>query len=151
MNKATLAALKRAGIVAPEGAKVLMTRLPGHAEPTRQEGGRKARYTRPKKGKRNKLEARYEAHLASLKASGDIYDFDFEPEKFRLANEGDACYFTPDFRVLLNDETVEFHDTKGYMEEDANIKIKWFVQQHPYPLVVVRWVNGNWEFDRREP
>lgn len=112
---------------------------------------RKARYTPRKKGERNKLEAKYEAHLALLKAAGEIYEFAFEPEKFRLANEGASCYFTPDFRVLLNDGTVEFHDTKGYMEEDAALKIKWFVQQHPYPLVVVRWVKGAWDFDRREP
>lgn len=142
MNEADRAILRAAGV------KVLAIVLPDAVKPKRD---RKAKYTRHEKGDRNKLEAKYEAHLAILKAAGEIYDFDFEPEKFRLANAGDACYLTPDFRVLLNDGTVEFHDTKGFMEEDANIKIKWFVQQHPYPLVIVRWVKGAWHFERREP
>lgn len=139
-TKQLLESLARAGV-----------NLPGQAEKPKAKGPRKARYTRHEKGKRNKLEARYEAHLGMLKAAGEIYDFAFEPEKFRLANEGDACYFTPDFRVLLNDGTVEFHDTKGFMEEDALIKIKWFVQQHPYPLVIVKWVKGDWQLERYEP
>jgi hypothetical protein len=112
---------------------------------------RKARYTKPGEDGMNKLERRYAAHLAILKAAGEIHDWAFQPEKFRLANKGDACFYTPDFRLLLNDGTVEFHDTKGFMEEDALIKIKWFVAAHPYPLVVVRWVKGNWQMDRYEP
>lgn len=143
--------LARAGIAIPEGAKVLVTVLPdGVAAPTAGRS-RKARYTPRKKGERNKLEARYEAHLEALKLAGEICEYAFEPEKFRLANEGDACFFTPDFRVLLNDGTVEFHDTKGFMEEDALLKIKWFVQQHPYPLVVAKWAKGEWIKERWEP
>ena len=109
------------------------------------------RFTKPGEDGMNKLERRYSLHLATLKAAGEIHDWAFEPEKFRLANKGDACFYTPDFRLLLNDGTVEFHDTKGFLEEDANIKMKWFVQQHPYPLVVVRWVKGQWDFQRRTP
>lgn len=108
----------------------------------------RARYTKPGDDGMNKTERRYAEHLESLRLAGEIYRWDFEAEKFRLANIGHACYLTLDFRVLLNDGTVEFHDVKGFMEPDAQIKLKWFVQAHPYPLVIVRWKKGKWEYER---
>jgi hypothetical protein len=115
------------------------------------------RYTPPGPGdygRMNKLEKRYAAHLEWRREAGEIVRWDFEPEKFRLAEIGDACYLTPDFRLLMADGTVEFHDTKGWRtEEDAKIKIKWFRQRHPYPLVIVMEdrKNGGWTYERHDP
>jgi len=145
-----------------EGAVVRTIRLPGDPErsidddaqkhgPARVYAAPPARYTRPDPDAMNKLEARYAAHLEALKRAGEIFDWAFQPEKFRLANIGDRCYVTPDFRVQLIDGTIEFHETKGFMEPDAEIKYKWFVASHPYPLVLVRWVKGGWSYERREP
>jgi hypothetical protein len=133
----------------PPGAKILMTRIGESPAPAKT--ARRPRYTKPGEDGMNQLERRYSLHLEALRIAGEIHAWAFEPEKFRLALKGDACFYTPDFRVLLNDGTVEFRDTKGFMQEDALIKIKWFVSQHPYPLVVVRWVKGEWQMERFEP
>jgi hypothetical protein len=121
------------------------------AEPVAPRGRPKARYTKPGDDGMNKTERRYAAHLEMLRIAGEVYAWSFQPEKFRLANTGDACFYTPDFRVLLNDGTVEFRETKGFMQDDALVKIKWFVAQHPYPLVVIRWIKGEWQEERYTP
>jgi hypothetical protein len=65
----------------------------------------------------NGLERKYAAVLESRKLAGEIQRWDFEPVKLRLA---DRTFYTPDFRVVLNDATIEFHETKGgFMRDDA--------------------------------
>lgn len=69
----------------------------------------------------NKLEAAYAQHLEARRAAGEIADFGFERIKLRLAR---STFYTPDFDVVLLDGAVEIHETKGYWQEDARIKIK---------------------------
>ncbi len=92
----------------------------------------------------NKLETRYSQHLTEQQGYGLIARWDFEPEKLRLA---DRTYYTPDFRVLLPDGTIEFHETKGFWEDDARIKFKVAAEQHPYTFKAIRWVNQTWEVE----
>jgi hypothetical protein len=92
----------------------------------------------------NQLETRWAAELELRRQVGQIARWDFEPEKLRLA---DRTYYTPDFRVLLNDGTVEFHETKGFWEEDARVKFKVAAEQHPYTFKAIRWVKKQWEVE----
>lgn len=99
--------------------------------------------TQPKRdGSMNKTEARYALHLTDLLRLGQVARFDFEPEKLRLA---DRTFYTPDFRVLLPDGSVEFHEVKGFWEDDARVKIKVAADQHPYTFVGVLWKGGLWQ------
>lgn len=93
----------------------------------------------------NKTERRYSDHLQVRKLAGEIRDFWFEAFKVRLA---DSTFYTVDFLVILADNTVEFHEVKGFMREDAILKIKFFVETYPFSLVVVKWVNKTWESTR---
>jgi len=94
----------------------------------------------------NKLEAKYAAHLELLRQAGKIVFWRFESVKFRLAN---LTWFTPDFYIMRPDGSIEIHETKGFMEDDANVKIKAVAEQFPELLfVLVRWVKGEWEFKR---
>ncbi len=99
-----------------------------------------------KTGERNKTEARYEAHLEIQKRAGHILAYAFEPEKFRLA---DNTFYTPDFRVMLPDGTVEFHEVKGawaIFQDDAKVKIKVASEMHPYRFIaVVPIKGGGWD------
>lgn len=93
--------------------------------------------TQPKRdGSMNKLEAAYAQELERRRIAGELARWDFEPCKLRLA---DRTYYTPDFRVLLPDGTVEYHEVKGTWSggEHNRVKLKVAAEQHPYTFVCV--------------
>lgn len=98
----------------------------------------------PVPGDMNKLEERYSAHLDLLKKAGQIVDFWFQPIKLRLAVK---TFYTPDFLVVTK-ESIEVHETKGFWEDDARVKIKvaadryWFLK-----FKAIKWVNKGWEVE----
>ena len=97
---------------------------------------------RPEKGM-NKLEERYGKYLDGLKMAGEIIDWRYEALKLRLA---DKTFYTPDFIVLFTDR-IELHETKGFMQDDANVKIKVAASQYWYfKFVLVQWKQKKWEF-----
>lgn len=98
--------------------------------------------TQPKRdGSMNKTETAYAAHLATLLQVGRIARYDFEAEKLRLA---DRTFYTPDFRVVLPDGTIEYHEVKGYWEDDARVKIKVAAEHHPYTFKAITRSKGEW-------
>lgn len=94
-------------------------------------------------GEMNKLEQAYAQHLELRKARGEIAFWRFGVAKLKLA---DKCWYNPDFVVMLNDGTVEFHETKGHLESDAAAKLRmvadvWWM----FRLVLVkRSATGGW-------
>ena len=98
----------------------------------------------------NATEIRYAALLTTRVHAGEIARFDREPEGLRLA---DRCVYWPDFRVINNDGTVEFHECKGrsgdkfHAREDAWIKLKVAAATHPMYRFLVVWPSkrGGWE------
>lgn len=96
-------------------------------------------------GKMNKTESAYADLLEKRKHLKEIVRWVFEPIKFRLA---DKTFYTPDFLVVCN-EHMEIHEVKGFMEEDANVKIKVVAEMFPeFLFVVVKKEKG--EFTYRE-
>jgi hypothetical protein len=83
----------------------------------------------------NKTEAAYASRLEMLRLGGEIARWDFEPCKLRLAG---GTFYSPDFRVILPDGLVEFHEVKGFWRDDARVKIKVAAEQHPYRFVAVQ-------------
>lgn len=90
---------------------------------------------RLKVGEMNKTEAAYKSHLEILKSVGDVAWYRFEGVKLRLT---DGCFYTPDFAVMLNTGEMEMHEVKGFMQDDANVKIKVAAEMYPFRFVVVR-------------
>ncbi len=85
----------------------------------------------------NKLERHYADHLRTLQLAGEIHSYAFERHNLKLA---DKTYFKPDFEVMLPDGSIEFHEVKGYMQEDANVKLKVAAQQFPqYVFRLIQW------------
>lgn len=84
---------------------------------------------RLKTGEMNKTEAAYAAHLALLKAAGEVAWFRFEGIKLRLA---DNTFYSPDFAVMAGDGVVEMHEVKGFWTDDARVKIKVAADQYPF-------------------
>jgi hypothetical protein len=86
---------------------------------------RKARVPIPPRQKTNptgmnKTEAEYALVLEAQKQAGEILDWGFEVLALKLA---DGCRYTPDFLVTFPDR-MECHETKGFMRDDAAVKLK---------------------------
>jgi hypothetical protein len=82
-----------------------------------------------KPGVMNKIEAAYDAHLASLEAAGEIAWRKFEGITLKLAPD---TRYTPDFFVMMPDGFLECHEVKGFWQEDAKIKIKVAAAMFPF-------------------
>lgn len=95
-------------------------------------------------GVMNGMEKKYAAYLELRRIAGEILEWRFEPLKLRLAPK---TYYTPDFLLLMPDGRIELHETKGFMEEDANVKIKVAREMFSsiFTIVLVRLdKNKNW-------
>lgn len=104
----------------------------------------KAKAAKPRYGKMNGLESRWAKCLDEQMATGAIVRYDFEPEKLRLA---DGAYYTPDFRVILNDLTIVFDECKGFRREAAIVRLKVAADQHPYVFRLITWKNKQWKVE----
>ena len=62
--------------------------------------------------------------------AGEIKEWAFEVEGLKLA---DKTFYYPDFRVIMANDTIEFHEVKGgFIQEDGWLKLKIAAQIHPY-------------------
>lgn len=121
---------------------------PGTGKPTqrRQSAGKrstKPRPVQPANGRMNKLETRYyEEVLLPRKLAGYVIDIQFEGFKLRLAK---ATFYTPDF-VVVTEDCIELHETKGYWEDDARVKIKVAAEQFPWmQFIAIQHKQGQWQ------
>jgi hypothetical protein len=83
----------------------------------------------------NRLESDYAVVLEAQRLNGTIRAWHYESLKFRLA---DKTWYSPDFVVIAEDGTIELHETKGFMRDDANVKLK--VTSHLYWEYTVKLV-----------
>lgn len=92
-------------------------------------------------GQMNKLEARWAQELDFRRRAGEVACYRFESLTLKLA---DGCRYTPDFLVCLADGTLELHECKGFMRDDAAVKLRVCAEMYPFRLRLVRRVKGNW-------
>lgn len=92
-------------------------------------------------GTMNKTEQAYDAYLQALKHTGDVLWHKFEGVKLRLA---DATFYTPDFAVLPSSGVLEMHEVKGFLRDDANVKIKVAASIYPFRFKMVRRKGSGW-------
>lgn len=97
---------------------------------------------RMKAGKMNKTEAAYANYLETLKFTGDVLWYEFEPVNLRLA---DKCFYAVDFMVMLKSGQLECHEVKGYWTDDALVKIKAAAEKFPFKFLSKRLIKGEWE------
>ena len=90
----------------------------------------------------NKLESEYAACLNLQKAAGEILDWKYESVKLKLASK---TFYTPDFQVITADGFVEYHETKGFWEDDARVKIKMAAAAFPwFKFIAIQKKKGIW-------
>ncbi len=81
---------------------------------------------------RSKLERNWAAYLQFLKESGEIYDWRFEQTTFLFPDETrGAKQFLVDFDILNNDWTLEYHETKGWLQGKDVMKFKRVAKYRP--------------------
>lgn len=100
-------------------------------------------------GEMNKTEAAYSRQLDTLVAAGEIVAFRFEAVRFTLAHNvsgaRNAMTYTPDFMVIT-DDNIQFHETKGFMREDALLKVKMAAEIYPwFRWFVIRKTKTGWD------
>lgn len=100
---------------------------------------------RLKAGVMNKTEAEYDGYLHIRQMAGQVAWRRFEGIKLRLA---DNTFYTPDFAVMLAGGEMEMHEVKGFMTDDAAVKIKIAAEAYPFRFVLVRKLpkQGGWQF-----
>ena len=94
----------------------------------------------------NKTELAYSQELENRRLVGEVAWWRFEGIKLRLA---DKTFFTGDFAVMLRGGELEIHEIKGFMEEDANVKLKCAAEMYPFTFRLVRYKakrdGGGWD------
>jgi len=76
----------------------------------------------------NKTERAYADYLYTQQLAKLIIAYHYEPIKLKLA---DRTYYTPDFLVITPHQ-FEFHEVKGFMRDDANVKLKVAANKYPW-------------------
>ena len=95
-------------------------------------------------GKRNyyrsQWEANYAYYLEFLKQVKQIKDWEHEPDTFWFEGiKRGVVSYLPDFKVTNMDQSIEYHEVKGYMDGRSATKIKRMAKYHPdIKLVVVK-------------
>lgn len=93
----------------------------------------------------NKTEQTFGLRLASLKQSGDLLWYGFEPFKLKLAKK---TYYTPDFAAVWSDGQLEIYEVKGFWRDDARVKIKVAANLFPFfRFQAVTKKKDGWEYE----
>lgn len=102
----------------------------------------RGRTTSREVGRMNKTEQRYaDEVLTPLQRAGEILSWKFEALKLRLA---DRTFYDTDFFVQLPCGLIEIHEVKGFMEDDAAVKLKVAADQFPFTFKLIRLKNKAW-------
>ncbi len=103
----------------------------------------------------SKLEASYAVRLELLRRAGEIQDWRHHAMRFRVGTGGDktkTSFYTPDFTLVMNDGTMEHHDTKGRKMPAAMVRIRAAAELYPWFgwVVVERWGKDGFKYERFE-
>lgn len=89
----------------------------------------------------NKTEKAFALLLEHRKRSGEIADWFYERLTLKL---GEDCRYTPDFLEVGIDGGLHLHETKGFMRDDALVKLKTCATIFPFPLTLWTLTRGAW-------
>lgn len=90
---------------------------------------------------RSKWEANYARYLNFLIKAGEIEKWDYEQEEFKFPVTRGNMYYKCDFRVFYSDRT-EYHEVKGYMDNDSRVKLKRMAKY--YPEIKIKVIGAQW-------
>ena len=81
---------------------------------------------------RSSWENNYAAYLQYLKESKEIKKWEYEPKTFWFDKiKRGVTNYTPDFRITNTDDSIEYHEVKGWMDSWSKTKLKRMSIYHP--------------------
>ena len=88
------------------------------------------------RGKRYYLKSSYEykyaAFLELLVKQKSIKDWEYETDTFWFDGiKRGINNYTPDFKIINNDDSIVFHEVKGYLDSQSKTKMKRMKKYHP--------------------
>lgn len=87
---------------------------------------------------RSKWEANYALYLCFLKNNGEIKKWEYESECFIFQKiQFGIRSYRPDFKVTNNNNTVEYHEIKGWMTKESKTKLKRMDKYYPEIKIVL--------------
>lgn len=91
-----------------------------------------------KKFYRSRWEANYAYFLQWQKENGNIKEWLHEPVVFWFQGIKRGCVsYLPDFWVRFNDDSEEYHEIKGWMDDRSKTKIRRMAKYHPNVKLIV--------------
>ena len=88
----------------------------------------------------NGLEHAWSSVLFARQMAGEILAWKYASVSFRVGHD---CKYTPDFIVVLADGRLELQECKGFMRDDALVKLRACRELYPWlPLRLIRAAKG---------
>jgi len=118
-------------------SKVVTDRIKNKPESVRSRG---AAGTREDLGiyVRSSWEANYARYLNFLQNNGAIHRWEYEVDTFWFDNIKRGCRsYTPDFKVWVTEETIEYHEVKGWMDQKSRTKLKRMTKYYPNVKIIL--------------
>lgn len=98
-----------------------------------------------RRGQMNRLESSFAKKLDEELHGGKILWWAFESVKFSL---GSGAWFCPDFVVMTSVQEIVFYETKGFMREAANVRLKVAANKYPFRFMLVRHARSSgWTYE----
>lgn len=92
---------------------------------------------------RSAWEANYARFLNFLKDRGEIKDWKYESKTFEfLGIKKGTRFYTPDFEVTGKDDSIEYHEVKGYRHPQGETALKRMKIYHPKEKIVL--IDESW-------
>ena len=66
-----------------------------------------------------------------------VVSWDYEPKTFYFPVRRGNYQYTPDFFVSFVDGRVEWHEVKGWMDNNSKVKLKRFAKYFPDEVLVL--------------
>lgn len=87
---------------------------------------------------RSRWEANYARYLEFLKQNGEIKNWFHEPKTFWFEDILRGCRsYLPDFLVINKDNSEEYHEVKGWMDDKSKTKLKRMDKYYPNIKIVL--------------
>jgi len=101
----------------------------------------------------SKLEASYAVRLDILVRAGEIQEWRHHAMRFKVGSNGEktkTSFYSPDFTLIMNDGTIEHHETKGRKMSAAMVRIRAAAELYPWFgwVVVEREGRDGFKYER---
>ncbi len=81
---------------------------------------------------RSSWEANYARYLTWLVEIGEIASWEYEPDTFEFTKiKRGSRFYTPDFKIINPDNSIEYHEVKGWMDPKSKTKLRRMAKYYP--------------------